>query len=317
MTIHSSSVTICIVTYKRPKGLMRLLDGLNELEFTKTAPEGVRVVLVDNDQEGSGAKIGRSMANSLRWPMVVAIEPRRGIPYARNTAMSLVDKTSAYIAFIDDDEVPDPNWLDELLYVQATYSADVVTGPVIPYFPKPPPQWLVRGGFFDRPQLPDGSVVRTARTGNVLVRREVFSAVADGFDERLALTGGSDTLFFMQVDRARFKMVFAANATVTEWVPRSRTNAKWLLQRAFRIGNTYAICERSLDGSLRSTMSRWGVGVGLLVKGGCTALISVVLPSTRYRGNIFNGLRKCSTGLGVLAGLVGHRYEEYRRVHQV
>jgi GT2 family glycosyltransferase len=38
------------------------------------------------------------------------------------------------VAFVDDEEVPDPRWLQELLIVQSRYGANVVCGPVLPVF---------------------------------------------------------------------------------------------------------------------------------------------------------------------------------------
>ena len=41
---------------------------------------------------------------------------------------------SNYGYILDDDEIPDKCWLEQLLLVQKEYESDIVTGPTIPYF---------------------------------------------------------------------------------------------------------------------------------------------------------------------------------------
>ena len=69
--------------------------------------------------------------------MEYALEPIVGIPYARNRALEMAMAADDLIAFLDDDEVPSEQWLAELLRVWREYSADVVFGPVQPFFPEP------------------------------------------------------------------------------------------------------------------------------------------------------------------------------------
>jgi succinoglycan biosynthesis protein ExoM len=66
-------------------------------------------------------------------------EPRRGISYARNTCLDHVARDAEFFAMIDDDEVPELDWLEQLLCAQARAGADVVRGPVVPDFPEGAP----------------------------------------------------------------------------------------------------------------------------------------------------------------------------------
>ena len=104
-----------------------------------------------------------------------------------------------FIAFLDDDETADANWLAELVRVQRVTGADVVTGTVLPVFEVDPPGWAVEGSFFERPRFATGTELTYARTGNVLIAAHVMPAGDPApFNEAMVLTGGSDTHFFLR-----------------------------------------------------------------------------------------------------------------------
>ena len=61
--------------------------------------------------------------------------------------------TGNFIAFIDDDEFAIQEWLLTLFHALREYDADGVLAPVNPHFDQGAPQWVVKGGFYDRPVL--------------------------------------------------------------------------------------------------------------------------------------------------------------------
>lgn len=315
--VHMSkrpTVAVCVATYRRPHGLERLLYGLDALMFTEGREPDLRLIVVDNDPEGTGARVCEDVGFRIRWPLLVEIEPRRGIPFARNRALALAADAAEFIAFIDDDEEPDPRWLDELLRVQAEFQADVVTGPVIPRFSEPPPAWLQEGRFFERRRIPTGTRVEYVATGNVLFRAKLPKEANIRFNEAMALTGGSDTYFFLQMARAGASMVFANDAIVYEWVPPSRANAAWLLRRSFRFGNTLAIIDRELSGTLKAIFLRAAKGIGRIVLG-LSSLPLAIISGRHAKAAAIKALQGVWRGAGMLAGLSGFRYEEYRQIH--
>jgi GT2 family glycosyltransferase len=216
-----------------------------------------------------------------------------------------------FIAFIDDDEVPIPTWLNELLNVQRLYEADIVSGPVLPQFEIQPPPWILQGGFFELPRYPTGHPITYVPAGNVLVRSRVFKEMGEGFNEHMALTGGSDTHFFLRARRAGYKMVFANKAIVYEWNPPSRVSMRWILQRAYRVGNSFAFSKMDLDPSIKTYIL-------LLAEAGRAILLAVWtirLLLILDKPAAVESLRHILQGVGIILGLAGHRYEEYRRPH--
>lgn len=261
-------VAVCVITYRRPKGLKRLIESLNKLAFDKCKAPNLQVIVVDNDPAGLAYKFCEVIRSDLNWPLKRSVEPRRGIPHARNKAVACAQEEHVdFIAFLDDDEVPEPSWLDELLYIQELYYADVVAGPVLPRFTEPVAPWMEKGKFFERRRLPTGDVIDWAATNNVLVCSEVFEKMDKLFDERFALTGGSDKDFFMRVHRRGYKMVWADDAIVYELVPKSRANVRWLLQRQYRVGNNHSMRAISVESSLAQRASLVREASWLIIRG--------------------------------------------------
>ncbi|HEX9814751.1 MAG TPA: glycosyltransferase, partial [Myxococcota bacterium] len=159
---QSRFVSICIATCSRPQGLANLLGAFETLEI----PAGVafQVVVVDNDPAGSAKAVCDEVVERHGYPLRYLVEKRRGIPFARNAALGVALSDSDFIAFIDDDEVPESDWLSELLRVQDYYRAGVVTGPCLPQYTEPPPNWIVEGGFHERPRHPTGTLRHVAFT---------------------------------------------------------------------------------------------------------------------------------------------------------
>lgn len=303
-------VAVCIITYRRPDGLRRLLDILDAQTFRDDPPE-LEIVVVDNDAERSGASACDSFRPISKWPLIYEVEPRRGIPFARNKAVSLVVDSAELIAFIDDDEEAEPNWLDELLRVQRQTRVDIVTGPVAAHFAEPVPTWITRGRLFGSRRHTTGDRLNVAYTGNVLVRSHVYRTIGKHFGEEFAITGGSDSEFFRRVHRAGHKIAWADEAVVHEWIPRSRACVSWLVRRSYRAGLTLAVIARKqTPGWKTRLLSVSKAGVWLVI-GGFVCLAGLVTG----RAVMVKGWRLLAYGAGTLVSLFGIRFKEYRTVH--
>jgi succinoglycan biosynthesis protein ExoM len=305
---ESMRVAVCTITYRRPEGLKRLIDGLDHLTFSKNEPSSLEIVVVDNDPAGLACRFCEGVRSDLNWPLRCFTEPRRGISYARNRAVTCAVDYADYVAFIDDDEVPEPAWLDELLYAQRLYDADVVAGRVLPHFNEPVSPWAEKGNFFENDQYPTGYLLEVAHTNNVLVRSEVYKNMWPIFDERFALSGGEDTHFFMRAHHGGYKIVWADDAVVYEWIPKTRATIKWLIRRSYNDGNNYSLCLFDLDSSWAVRTERVARASGRIVTGLLLLPVSVALG----RRTFVKALQYIALGLGGLAGATGASDETYR-----
>jgi succinoglycan biosynthesis protein ExoM len=299
-------VAICIATCRRPHGLRRLLEGIERLSFVKTPAPELRVAVVENGAAGEAREVCAEAADRYGCRVDYDVEPRVGIPFARNRAVRSVSGWAESVAFIDDDETPEPAWLDELLHVQRAYEADVVAGPAMRHFEGPVPDWIVRGRFFEQRRRPTGTRLERTATSNALVRTRVFDTIG-GFDERFAVSGGSDTHLFLRAGLHGFRMVWADDAVVHESVPPGRATLGWLLRRSYRVGNTWSLCERELHPGAEIRRRRLRAETRKLV-----ANTARLLPAA-LAGKVeaVRCLRRISEASGNLSGLLGMRYEEF------
>jgi succinoglycan biosynthesis protein ExoM len=312
---RTGTVALCVCTYGRPMGLRRLLESLlATVPPAIASPAGqhhVRVIVVDNDPAEPNRQLAREIADRAPWPLDYVTEPRRGIPHARNAAVRACRDTADFVAWIDDDEVPMPGWLEALLAAQQETGADVVAGPVIPRFESPPAAWVEKGGFFERPRFPDRTQLTYAYTCNALVAFGVFELATPPFNESLGLSGADDTYLFRQAFLAGKKIVWADDALVIEFVPASRLRISWLLRRAYRRGNTLSVTLVGLEDSWHRRLKRVAhAGVSTI-----HGIWLILAASFAGRSALVRGLQRISFAAGLLTGLSGRAYAEYRDIH--
>lgn len=306
------NVAICVATYRRPGLLAQSLRSLGELRFDASSPVHLSVVVVDNDRDRSASAVVEGVRGEVPWPIVYEVEPTQNISLARNRAVrSAIAGGAEMVAFIDDDETASPDWVRELLAVQREYHADVVAGPVIPAYGENAPEWIMRGGFFDRPRYSTGQELDVAETSNALVSVRILSMLDGPFDPAYGLGGGGDSHFFLRARQAGAKIVWADGALVSETIIETRATARWILQRAYREGNCGVLVHRAVYPVREWLPER-------LIKSGGRLLIGTVLLAPallRGRAAAVQALRHVFAGSGSLAGILGFRYIEYRRIH--
>jgi succinoglycan biosynthesis protein ExoM len=221
---------ISVCTYARPDMLQHLLKSLSD----ECIGLDYRVVVVENDDSGSAREVAESFGAEY------ASQPIAGISAARNKCLDLLSEDDDFVVFVDDDEVVEGGWLQEMLRVQSAYDADVVTGPVITIYPPDAPTWIVKGGFMQRKRYETGHLATSVATNNTLVRADVIRSLGIRFDTAFSFSGGGDTDFFRRMRPSIKPPVWADDAVVTEVAPINRLNLNWQTRRAFRNGSVTA-----------------------------------------------------------------------------
>lgn len=227
-------ITVCACTYKRPALLQKLLYELIHQDtnglFTYS------ILVVDNDAMKSAEPAVMEALKGSPVLIEYCTEPRQNIALARNRAVERADGN--LLAFIDDDEFPIKNWLLILFDALHKYKVDGVLGPVRPHFDVEAPAWVRKSKLYDRPSYATGFVIdwKKGRTGNVLLKREVFAAGGELFRPEFR-TGEDQDFFRRAIEKGRI-FVWCDEAVAYETVPPIRWNRMFLVRRALLRGAT-------------------------------------------------------------------------------
>jgi GT2 family glycosyltransferase len=146
---------------------------------TGAGQAGPSVTVVESE---SDADTVRASADDQDWRFQAHYGFRgTGISSGRSTALKLAG--SEIVAFLDDDAIADPDWLQRLLAPFADPSVLAVGGAPVPVYAKPPPRWFpaeynwVFGCAYKGLPTTTGPALRLIGA-NMAVRREELRAIA-------------------------------------------------------------------------------------------------------------------------------------------
>ncbi len=302
---------ICICTFRRPAGLLRLLRSLEALQTTKDAS----IIVADNDPDGlQGFNLCLSLQHdNYRWPLSAFVVRERGLPSVRNAIheKAFSDPSTDFVAMLDDDETVEPQWLDAMLDMQSRTGADIVGGAVIPQFETAPKPWMVKSKAYRRDEVTDGLVRELYGECNIFISRKILDRFPlPFFDPKLSLTGAHEVLFFRQAKQRGVTFARASRARAFEHYPSTRMTIRWVMLRAYRVGNSLIMVKRSLKLPARAWILDFMKISAALAVFPFEFLAFAFSPSRRV-----DALCRLSRAAGKIGALLGHEYEEYRTVH--
>lgn len=205
----------------------------------------------------------------------------RGLSYSRNKGIELA--SGDVVAFVDDDAIPESEWLKNLVAGYDRHDAIAVGGKMTPIWVDGKPRylpeefyWLV--GVTHRGYPEKECKVRNTNGSNMSFKREVLEELG-GFDENLGRKGdqqiqGEETELTARLREEYGEgMWYVPEAKVGHKIFDYRTDRKWLLVRAFWQGYSKRIMDDLVDDTggqegkfLRDLVLRFGPGrlAGLL-----------------------------------------------------
>lgn len=282
-------VAITLCTFRRPE----VADTLRSL-FAQQLPEGIRlrIVVADNDDTPSGRAAVEDAAVGAIWPVAYVHAPARNISIARNAGLESAGEAD-WIAFLDDDEIAEPDWLARLMDCAAETGADAVFGPAIADYGPEVPAWIRdRDYHSNRPAMNFGTVI-TGHTCNAFLRWRGTPWRDMRFDPARGQSGGEDTAYFLALHRGGARFAICQEAIVREAVPAQRLSFRWIARRRYRSGQSFAALAKGVPARLKLAVTASGKAVL------CTAAAAVTLPSAKRRNYwVLRGILH----IGVVAG---------------
>ena len=310
MTSHPH-VSVAICTLDRPHGLQLLLEAIDRQNLGAWPDDAVTILVIDNSVSGSVRALCTVRAEASRFRLVHVHEARRGLSFARNAALAASrDIGASHVAFVDDDEVPGPQWLWALHARLVETGGHAAVGPVRPVFERHPPHWAVAGGFYAKTLAAFDRDLSDAYTCNVMVEMATVTRHGLAFEPRFNSTGGEDTFFFATLRASGGRIVWAADAMVHEYMPATRVTPMWLMKRWFRTGGTEAELSPLGNGSAIGRVYNALRGVVRLVGGSARTILSVITTPFRTERHL-QALYTICRGAGLIAAACGRTYSEY------
>lgn len=304
-------LVICVPTYRRNAELAELLADLQRQTVPPADRVETRILVIDNNSEGEARPVVEANSGPLRVDYIHETQP--GVTHVRNRALTAC-ALDRFITFIDDDELPDDDWLITLWQRREQSRAAVVFGTVVARYEGAVPAWIAEGDFHSKRVLEDGPRSTPGATDNCLIDLDIVRAHGLRFDPALSLIGGEDTLFFDALLMAGERFEDAAGARTFERIPENRATLSWLRQRWRRTGltdammiarrrgsGTLTVPRAFLDGTVRIGAGSLLVGVAWLAGGG------------QMSAGLARRLYTLDRGRGMLDFVFGREVREYAR----
>lgn len=234
-------ITVAVCTYNRAELLAQVLPAV--LAQSRLPDE---LLVVDNASTDHTPAVVAQARRLAAIPVRYVQEPSPGIAHARNRALR--EAQGQYVAFIDDDAMPQSDWLQTLLTTleQVKPRPDGIAGKVELDWHGSRPNWFpsrfesllcaydqgAMGSFLDEEDY--------LLTTNALFDRRVVLSL-DGFRPYLGrkrgqMLGGEDNDMHRRLVQAGFRIYYQPAAVVYHDVPPERRKKPFLVRRLFWSG---------------------------------------------------------------------------------
>ncbi len=232
-------ITLCICTYQRYDVLPKALDSAKQQSLDHAL---YRIMVIDNSPDHDQAE---QFGSAYHQPPFLdyRIETTAGLSNARNVGARHCG--TEFIAFMDDDAIASPQWLEKLVqaFDQFGHNAVVAGGRVDPLWEIPRPVWLHDWllGFVSVVNW--GGSLRSAASNEWLAGTNIAFRTQPlldfgGFDCKLGRTGDGGTLLsneeivMLNAFRAQGLIaLYVPEATVDHLVERKRLTRGWFRKR--------------------------------------------------------------------------------------
>ena len=299
-------IMICCCTFKRPEKLKRLLNNLCTINY----PENIRteILIADNDKEKSAQKTTEGFKDVL--PVHYTTEFKQGLSNIRNKAIKeAISLGASHIAFIDDDEIADTNWLiNHVEFYNRFEDVYISSGPTYKKFENDYPDYIINNQIFNTVSSKKlGAYKETCASGNVFFPLNIIKENQIYFSADFNFSGSEDTDFFSRLKEFGYNIGWNCNAVNYELINDERANIKWILTRAFHNGYSVALSKFL---NKRNCFKRgfYVIKKLMTLTGNIVAIIfSLPLGMTK----LLNSVTRFTKNLGKLAGVIILKHNTY------
>ena len=297
-------IVVAICTYKRNGPLRTLLSALVRVAEATHERAGIGVVVVDDNSDQRACSVAQEFRERFTLGLNYRTSGKGNISIARNIAVNTACENSDWVAMVDDDCEPEPNWLCAYLDVLEATGADCATGPMNLRVPAGAPSWLHEQPFFDdvRFQFADTSPMATAATNNSIIRASFLREHPEiRFLPELGKLGGEDMVFYRTARAAGLKICFAQSAGVWGNEPPERATFKHQLNYRFWLGNSMFVTNSYFGESKTRLFLRGSKMAAQSLARPFARMLRLQSPHWRYAA------ASCAGGVGLITGALGFK----------
>jgi len=229
------NLSVIVCTRNRADELVNCLQELGEQ--TKEI-EGVEIIIVDNGSTDHTKEVAARFTTDPNSRCRYVYEPVPGLCTARNRGR--VAAGGIVLAYIDDDAVPHPGWVETILdHFRRGLSVCLAGKTVL----KPKggiPAWFPNTLYWVLGESSFGQVQRFLKGdenpngGNFAVTAQAFDSVG-GFDTSITLYF-DDHEFYSRLRAKGYRSFYDPRIVIDHCIDASRLNKPALRQRAYRLG---------------------------------------------------------------------------------
>lgn len=248
-TSAGSTITIVICTFNRHTLLRAALDSIAALRNPESVP--LSIIVVDNSDDSNALPLIEDVKPGFPWPLKAVAAHPANISIARNAGVAAASSADI-VAFLDDDQKLDPDWLVAVMDAIEKHPHDVFFGRVDAQLETPERAGkTVRTLFSRQMDAPTGhemfamgpskTKVVALATNNSIFRRATTLTDDVPFDPAFGNGGGEDFDLFCRLQRRGRRFAWLAEARAIEHVPGSRCDPDYVAPRLYAGGQAYAL----------------------------------------------------------------------------
>ena len=267
-------ISVILCTYNRCQSLVKALESAAALRLSSAVEW--EVLVIDNNSRDQTRRVVEDFCRRYAGRFQYLFEPQQGKSYALNTGIRAAQ--GDILAFMDDDVIVDPMWLQNLTSAMDRDGWQGAGGRVVPNQEFSAPRWLAIDERYALAPLAlfdlghDACELTEPPFGTNMAFRKAMFQKYGGFRTDLgpqpcSMIRGEDTEFGRRLLAAGERLRYEPSAVVYHAVPESRVQKEYFLAwwfdkaradiRAFGIRPCTKLCVSGIPLVLFRTLAVW------------------------------------------------------------
>ena len=240
----SVSVILCVYTEARLNDLIEAVTSLKQ----QTLQANEVIIVVDHN-----SALQHLIQQKITDVTVIESTKVNGLSGARNSGIAIAK--SSIVAFLDDDVIARPDWLQILCEAFKDSQVAGVGGAIVPHWQRHRPIWFPEEflwviGCTYRGMPQESAIIRNPIGANMAFRRDIFSSVG-GFRSEIGRVGArpigcEETELCIRVTQRwpQKKFLYQPGAIISHKVTEKRATWSYFCSRCYSEGLSKAIVSR-------------------------------------------------------------------------